>query len=231
MAAALERADEIEHPHTQAYGLYYASILSALRREFDVAGRHAKRCLSLSEQHGFALWCNLARIVCAICTGLLDPASAKLEEVRVELDDQARRGQRMGITVLYALLCRALIAQRRPDEVLNAVEDAQKIGRVTDEGLFEAEFYRLKAQALLINKPRGASSNAQTMLEQALEVARNQGARSMELLAARELAALWGKQGRRGKARDLLAPVYGWFTEGFDTLDLKEAKALLDELG
>ena len=53
----------------------------------------------------------------------------------------------------------------------------------------------------------------------------------MELLAARELAALWGKQGRRGKARDLLAPVYGWFTEGFDTLDLKEAKALLDELG
>ena len=231
MAAALERADEIEHPHTQAYGLYYASILSALRREFDVAGRHAKRCLSLSEQHGFALWCNLARIVCAICTGLLDPASAKLEEVRVELDDQARRGQRMGITVLYALLCRALIGQRRPDEVLNAVEEAQKIGRVTDEGLFEAEFHRLKAQALLINKPRGASSNAQTMLEQALEVARNQGARSMELLAARELAALWGKQGRRAKARDLLAPIYGWFTEGFDTPDLKEAKALLDELG
>ena len=68
------------------------------------------------------------------------------------------------------------------------------------------------------------------MLEQALEVARNQGARSMELLAARELAALWVKQGRRGKARDLLAPVYGWFTEGFDTADLKDAKALLAEL-
>src|SRR6516162_9575279 len=95
MATALDRADEIEHPHTQAYGLYYASILSALRREFDVARLHAERCLSLSEQHGFALWHNLARIVCTICTSLLNPTSAKLEEVRTELDDQVRRGQRM----------------------------------------------------------------------------------------------------------------------------------------
>ena len=67
-------------------------------------------------------------------------------------------------------------------------------------------------------------------MEQALSVARSQGARSMELLIARDLANLWGKQGRRGKARDLLAPVYGWFTEGFDTPDLKEVKALLEAL-
>src|SRR6516165_798121 len=92
MAAALDRADEIEHPHTQAYGLYYASVLSALRREFAVARQYAERCLSLSEQHGFGLWRNLARIVCAISTSLLDPAAAKLEEVRAELDHHVRRG-------------------------------------------------------------------------------------------------------------------------------------------
>ena len=230
MAAALDRADEIEHPHTQAYGLYYASVLSALRREFAGARLYAQRCLFLSEQHGFALWRNLARIVCAISTSLLDPAAAKLEEVRAELDHHVRRGQRMGITVLYALLCRALIEQGRADEALDAADQAQKIGRATDEFLFEAEFCRVKAQALLISEPLDASTSAQTLLEQALEIARHQDARSIELLVVRDLAALWSKKGRRDDARDLLAPVYGWFTEGFYTPDLKEAKALLDGL-
>ena len=187
MAAALDRADEIEHPHTQAYGLYYASVLSALRREFAGARLYAQRCLFLSEQHGFALWRNLARIVCAICTSLLDPAAAKLEEVRAELDHHVRRGQRMGITVLYALLCRALIEQGRADEALDAADQAQKIGRATDEFLFEAEFCRVKAQALLISEPLDASTSAQTLLEQALEIARHQDARSIELLVVRDL--------------------------------------------
>jgi predicted ATPase len=230
MAAALDLADEIEHPHTQAYGLYYASVLSALRRDFDVARLHAERCLSLSEQHGFALWHNLARIVYAICTSALDSTTAKLEEARAELDDHVRRGQRMGITVLYALLCRALIEQGRPNEALDAIDEAQKIGRATDERLFEAEFCRVKAQALLTSGPPDARSNGDAMLAEALEIARDQDARSIELLVVRDLAALWRDQGRHAEARELLAPICGWFTEGFDTPDLKEAKALLDEL-
>ncbi|HKM70532.1 MAG TPA: adenylate/guanylate cyclase domain-containing protein [Stellaceae bacterium] len=231
MAAALDRADEIAHPHTQAYSLYYASILYALRRESTTAHLHAERCLSLSERHGFGLWRNLARIACGICTSLLDPSSAKLEELRAELDDHGRRGQRMGITALYALLCRALIQHGRPDAVLDTVDEVQKIAGQTNELLFEAEFCRAKARAFLIAGPPGAWLRAQTILEHALAVARSQRARSIELLVARDLADLWGKQGNRGKARELLAPIHGWFTEGFDTPDLKEAKALLDELG
>jgi tetratricopeptide (TPR) repeat protein len=230
MATALDRADEIEHPHTQAYSLYYASVLSALRREFAVARSYAERCLFLSEQHGFALWRNLARIVRAISTSLLDPAAAKLEEVRAELDHHVRRGQRMGITVLYALLCRALIEHGRANEALDTADEAQKIGRATDELLFEAEFCRLKAQALLISEPLDASLSAQTVLEQALEIARDQDARSIELLVVRDLAVLRWKAGRRDEARDLLSRVCGSFTEGFDTPELKEAKALFDEL-
>jgi class 3 adenylate cyclase len=229
MAVCLDRANEISHPHTQAYALYYASILSALRRELAAARSYAERCLSLSEQHGFGLWRNLARVVCAICTSLLDPSSAQLEEAQAELNDHAQRGQRMGITALYALLCRALIEQR-PAALSDAIGAAEKIGRETSELLFEAEFYRLKARSLLIDGPSDERSSAATILEQALLVARSQGARSMELLIARDLANLWGKQGERGKAHDLLAPVYDWFTEGFDTPDLKEAKALLDVL-
>jgi len=230
MTAALGRADEIAHPHTQAYGLYYASILSILRGEFTSARLHAERCLSLSEAHGFGLWHNLARIVCGVCINLLDPSSAKLEELRAALDDHAHRGQRMGITVLYALLCRVLLQRCRPDAVLAAVEAAQKIGRETGELLFEGDLCRVKARALLIEGPPDARLKAQPLLEQALAVARSQNARSIELLVARDLADLLSQQGARARARDLLAPVYGWFTEGFETADLKGAKALLDEL-
>jgi class 3 adenylate cyclase len=230
MTAALDRADEIAHPHTQAYGLYYASILCILRGEFTLARLHGERCLSLSEAHGFGLWHNLARIVCGICTSLLEPSSVKLKELRAELDDHAHRGQRMGITVLYALLCRVLVQRRRPDAVLEAVDAALKIGRETGELLFEGDLCRVRARALLIEGSPEARSNAQPMLEQALAVARSQNARSIELLVARDLADLLSEQGARGKARDLLAPVYGWFNEGFETADLKEAKALLDEL-
>jgi hypothetical protein len=229
MAAALDRADEIEHPHTHAYCLYYASVLSALRREFAVARQNAERCLSLSEQHGFGLWRNLARIVSALSANLLDNGAVKLEEIRAELDDHVRRGQRMGITVLYALLCRALIEQGKASAASDAADEAQKIGRATEELLFETEFCRVKAQAVLIGG-LDASSNAQTMLEQALEIARRQDARSIELLVVRDLAALWWKRGRREKARDLLSQTYAWFTEGFDTPDLKNAKALLEAL-
>jgi tetratricopeptide (TPR) repeat protein len=231
MTAALDRADTIAHPHTQAYCLYYASILYVLRREFAVARLHAERCLSLSEEHGFGLWRSLARIVYGICVSLLDPASANLDELRAELDDHGRRGNRMGITALYALLCRALIRQRRPEAVSDAVVEVRKIARETNEQLFEAELCRLEADALVMDGPPGASLDAHTTLEHALALARSQSARSIELLVARDLAELRREQGNRAEARDLLAAVYGWFTEGFDTPDLKDAKALLDELG
>jgi hypothetical protein len=208
---------------------YYASILYALRREVATAQLYAERCLSLSEQHGFGLWRSLARIVCGICTSLVDPSSTKLEELQAELYDHGRRGQRMGITALYALLCRALIQQRRPDAVLAAIDEAQKIAGKTNELLFEAELCCLKARALLMDGRPEAWSSAQAMLEHTLAVARSQGARSIELLVARDLADLWGNQGRRGKARELLAPICGWFTEGLDTSDLKETRALLEE--
>jgi predicted ATPase len=98
-----------------------------------------------------------------------------------------------------------------------------------EERWFEAELHRLKGEALLASSPeRGAEAEA--CYHQALAVARDQGARLWELRAATSLARLWRDQGRCAEAHELLAPVYGWFTEGFDTPDLNEAKGLLDEL-
>ena len=96
----------------------------------------------------------------------------------------------------------------------------------TKEKWCEAEVHRMAGEIALMSPERDAAK-AQACFERALEIARAQRARSWELRAAMSLAQLWRDQGRRAEAHDLLAPVYGWFTEGFDTLDLKEAKALL----
>jgi predicted ATPase len=99
----------------------------------------------------------------------------------------------------------------------------------TKENVFKAEVNRMAGE-IALKSPRREETKAQAYFERALEVARAQQAKSLELRAAMSMARLWRDQGKRDEARELLAPVYGWFTEGFDTLDLKEAKALLEEL-
>jgi predicted ATPase len=100
----------------------------------------------------------------------------------------------------------------------------------TDERWWEAELYRLKGE-LLFQQAVSEALQVETCFAHALAVARRQQARSLELRAATSLARLWQHQGKRAEAYELLAPIYGWFTEGFDTADLQEAKALLEELG
>jgi predicted ATPase len=114
------------------------------------------------------------------------------------------------------------------DDASRCVRDALAMIDETKETLSEAEVNRIAGEIAL--KPPRDETKAQAYFERALEVARAQQAKSLELRAAMSMARLWRDQGKLDEARDLLAPVYGWFTEGFDTLDLKEAKALLDEL-
>jgi predicted ATPase len=119
----------------------------------------------------------------------------------------------------------AMVGQ--PADGLNCLAEAARIIETTDERVNEAELHRLRGDAL---NATGDPSAAERSYHQALAVAKLQNAKLFELRASISLARLWCKQNRRGEARDLLAPIYGWFTEGFDTLDLKQAKALLDEL-
>src|SRR6266516_6207565 len=108
MAAALQRADAVEHPHTQAYICYYASILHALRGEPAIAYRRAERCLTLSQEHGFRHWHGLSLAIRGICMTSLDPSSRTLEEVRDALDQYRGAGYRLSITALDVVLCPAL---------------------------------------------------------------------------------------------------------------------------
>ena len=115
------------------------------------------------------------------------------------------------------------------NEAWRCIDDAKTAIDATKERVWEAEVNRIAGEiALMSSQPDAAKAEA--CFERALAVAREQQAKSWELRAAMSMARLWRDQGKRDEARDLLAPVYGWFTEGFDTLDLKEAKALLDGL-
>jgi predicted ATPase len=115
------------------------------------------------------------------------------------------------------------------DDAWGCVGEALTTVETTKDRFWEAEVHRVGGEIALVSGHPDAAK-AQAYFERALTVARQQQARSWELRAAMSMARLWREQGKRDEARELLAPVYGWFTEGFDTLDLKDAKALLDEL-
>jgi len=228
MAAALERADAVQHAHTYAYAWYYASVLHALRGEPAIAQGYAERCLAISEQHGFRQWLGLSRAIRGICATALDASGRRLDDVKAALDEYQRAGYQLGITAQFVLLCSALLLRNEPEAALETIDHGLSIVSHNSERFFEAELYRLKARALLM---RGASdAEAESLLDEALRTARRQQARSLELRAATDLARLWMNQGKRAEARVVLSSVYGHFTEGFETRDLKEAKAVLAQL-
>jgi tetratricopeptide (TPR) repeat protein len=228
IGGAIERADTINHSHSQAYACYYASILHALRGELVAAQRYAERCIALSEEHGFRQWRGLAHAIRGICVTLVDPSSSALEEIRLALDEYRGAGYQLGITALYVLLCPAFLSSHNYEAALELIEQGLATTSSNSERLFEAELYRLKARALLVRGAPDAAAEAQSLLDQALTTAISQRAKALELRAAIDTAELWIDQGRPEDALGLLAPVYAWFSEGFDTRDLKQAKALLE---
>ncbi|MGZ3281372.1 MAG: AAA family ATPase [Xanthobacteraceae bacterium] len=228
MDAALERADTVQHAHTHAYAWYYAAVLHALRGEPVIAQGYAERCLAISEQHGFRQWLGLSRAIRGICMAVLDISGSRLDDVVAELGEYQQAGYRLGITAQFVLLCPALLLQNEPEAALETIDQGLSVVSHNSERFFEAELYRLKARALLM---RGApDAEAEALLDQALRTARSQQARSLELRAATDLARLWMKQGKHAAAHDVLSSIYGRFSEGFNTRDLREAKAVIAQL-
>lgn len=228
--AALQRADAIGHPHTQAYARYYASVLYALRGQFTIARTHAERCLELSEAHGFRHWHGVSRTMKGICATLIDASSSSLDDVRAALDEYRSAGYQLGITVLYVLLCSVLLLRDDFEGASDILDQGLLTVDNNSERIFEAELYRLKALTLQRVATPDAVARAEDLLERAFQVARNQQAKSLELRVACDLAQTRLRQNKPEEAREILAPVYDYFTEGGETKDLCDARALLAEL-
>ena len=225
---ALKEARELA-PGSLAFALNYASYLHQFRREREAVGRWADELVPLAEDQGFPYWLAAGKLL----RGWAITEGGDLESGLAMMRD-GLAGWRATEAELYmpynlALLAEAHATAGQPAEALGLVTEALGWSQRTGEHWFEAEQHRLKGELLRLRSD-GHEAEAEECLRQALDVARAQRATSWELRAAVSLARLWRDQGRRDEARALLAPVYGWFTEGFDTPDLKEAKALLDEL-
>jgi predicted ATPase len=156
-------------------------------------------------------------------------AQAGIEQIHQGLTAYRAMGTETLQPYYLALLAEAYGTLGEPEAGLTALAEALTLAETTGERWYEPELYRLKG-ALLLQRNSDNQAEAEVSFQHALAIARNQQAKSFELRTATSLARLWQQQGRRQEAHDLLAPVYNWFTEGFDTLDLKDAKALLEEL-
>jgi predicted ATPase len=183
--------------------------------------------VALSEAQGFPLWLGLGRAYHAAARVLAGDLAA-LPEMMDGLALAAETGNQAAAPGALALLAEAQRATGQLTEAQGTIATALAVAAQTGQPFFDADLHRLHGDLLLATG--GPADEAAARYHRALAIAREQGARSFELRAATSLARLWRDQGKRAEARDLLAPVYAWFTEGFDAPDLIDAKALLDEL-
>jgi predicted ATPase len=226
---ALALSRQLGHAHTLAHACWFAGMAAVFAR--DVATVHARSndCVALASEHGFAHWAALGRILQGWAEAQKGEETTGIARIRDGLAAAEATGARLTTPFYLTLLAEALALAGKMEEALATLDDALAKAAVSGERGWDAEIHRLRGELtgrLLHPDPAKAEDSFRT----ALAIAREQGTRGYELRAATSLARLWGEQGRRSEARDLLAPLYGWFTEGFDTPDLKEAKALLDQL-
>ena len=223
---ALRAAQALDHALTTCQALYLTCWLHQVRGEPRAVEGRAETLLWLARQPGLSACEANGRILHGWAVGQRGEAEKGIAELRQGLEAMGVQQHTPGFLGLLAGLH---IATKNSGEALQVLDEAlARVDRLK-ERWFEAELHRLKGEALLARSPDHAA-DAEFCYQRALVVARNQSARLWELRSATSLARLWREEGRYADARHLLAPVYGWFTEGFDTVDLKDARALLDQL-
>jgi predicted ATPase len=215
-------------PHSLAFALNLAAEVHRCLGDEPKARELTEVLASLAGERGFLLWS--AQAVFLRAEGLV--AEGQVEEGIVEMRRGAALVEMTGaVAGIWKLsLAEAYAKLGRPEEGLAAIAEALELMEKTGLRVFEAELYRVKGELVLLKAP-GAVELAESTLRQAVASARRQHAKSWELRAVTSLARLLKAQGRHDEAHAMLGEIYGWFTEGFDTADLKSARALLDELG
>jgi predicted ATPase len=227
---ALTLAQELAHPHSLAFALLWASRLHQCRREVQLAEARAEAVIALSREQGFPFWLAGGMIFRGWALAQRGQAGEGIAHMRHGLFDRQAMGAELWRPYWLRLLAEAYGKGGQSEEALHVVADALATTDKTQERVDEAELYRLQGELWLVVSAENHPT-AETCFHQALDMARGRQVKALELRAAMSLSRLWQQQGKRLAARELLAPIYGWFTEGFDTADLQEARALLKELG
>jgi TOMM system kinase/cyclase fusion protein len=226
---ALILAQELSHPPSQAAVLFYVAYIHCYRGEADAAQDRAKAAIALASEQGFPQWLTAGMMLRGWALAMQGQAEEGAAQIRQALAAWRAMGAGMAVSHWLVLLAEAYGHAGQTDEGLRLLAEAVVHVDSTREHKYAAEVYWLKGE-LLLQQTIPDEAQAEAYLHQALDIARHQQTKSLELRAATSLARLWQQQGKRAKAHALLAPIYGWFTEGFDTADLQEAKVLLDAL-
>jgi predicted ATPase len=232
--AARALAQELSYPYSLTAAWTYAALLHQLRRESPLTQEWAEAGITLANQQGFSGWIAEGTIL----QGWTLAAQGQVEEGIAQLRHGLASYQALGANLLQsyylALLAEAYRKVGQVEDGLATLAEALAVVDKSRERFYEAELYRLKGELTLqsqVSSPKSqVEDEAEECFRKAIDIARRQRAKSLELRAVMSLARLWQSQGKKEEARQLLADIYGWFTEGFDTKDLQEAKALLDEL-
>jgi class 3 adenylate cyclase/predicted ATPase len=225
--AAISDAQKLGHPPSLALSLALATVLLSRVGDDRALDQRADQLITVTVEQGFPFWGTLGTISRGWVKVKHDDVTEGISLLRSGSAAYRATGAGVWVPHYIALLAGAYEIAGQIEEAVSELDDALRIVGRTGERWLEAELNRHKGQLLL---RQGHTEAAEELYRKALGIAREQEAKLWELRVAASLARLRSDQGRRAEARDLLAPVYGWFTEGFDTADLKDAKALLDEL-
>lgn len=254
---AVTVARELSHPLSLAFALSYTASIHNFRREAERAQSHTEALILLCREHEFPFWLAWGMVMQGWALAEQGQVDERIAQIQQGLATCRTTGAEMWRPWFLTILAGAHEKAGQTEAGLIALAEAQEVVERNGERLREAELYRLKGELLLnaecgmrnderntkkkgrVAAPtqrssfivhRSAEIEAEGYFQKAIEIARKQQARSLELRATMSLARLWQQQGKKKQARQMLAEIYGWFTEGFDTKDLQEAKALLGGL-
>jgi predicted ATPase/DNA-binding winged helix-turn-helix (wHTH) protein len=229
---ALAVARQLQHPFSQVFALTFAAVLHQFRREAWLTQEQAEAAIRLSTEQGFPWWLAWATIMRGWALTEQGQRAAGMAQLRQGLETYQATGANLLWPYFLGLQAEALGKGGQPTEGSLVVEDALMLaGTAGEQPWYEAELYRRKGELVLAQAgTQLREEEAEASFLQALDVARRQQAKSLELRAATRLARLWQRQGKRADAYQLLGEIYDWFTEGFDTTDLQDARVLLEVL-
>jgi predicted ATPase/class 3 adenylate cyclase len=226
---ALKEAREIGQAATLMYALAHTSFTHMCCGRYAAASAEANELVPLADERGSLFWGSLGMLVQGCVLALTGKVSDAVHVITSGIIGRRSTGATALEPICLSYLAGAHAELDNFDDALSCIREAMTKVETTKESWFEAEIERMAGEiALLLPDPD--ATKAEEYFEHALAIARRQQAKSWELRAAVSMARLWYVQGKRQQAHDLVAPVYGWFTEGFDTLDLREAKTLLEQL-
>jgi predicted ATPase len=226
---AVTLAQQLSHPFSLSAALVRVALLHKLRREVHYTQECAEAGISLATDQGFPYWRAQGSVVRGWALVQQGQAKEGIAQLTEGLMTYRATEAKAALSHYLALLAEAYGTMGQPEAGLTVLTEALALVDTMGVRFMEAELYRLKGE-LLLQPSSDNQAEAEACFHKALEIARSQQAKSFELRTATSLAKLWQHQGKRVEAHEVLAPVYGWFTEGFDTADLQDAKALLEAL-